>query len=114
MKKQFFFYSVLIILMIQNVSFAQFQKVLTVNNICQDKFKIYTYPMLFPEYLVLEISEELKEPTAIIYNLQGQEIRKEPLPRSKTFIDIRSFEKGMYLVRLSTPAMDQTKKFIKN
>jgi photosystem II stability/assembly factor-like uncharacterized protein len=84
-----------------------------VNYICQDKFKIYTCPGSLSEYLVIEIPEDLKESMVYIYNLQGQEMMKLTLDKTKTMIDIRSFSKGIYLVRLSTHDQDQTKKIIK-
>jgi len=84
-----------------------------IDRILQDKLIIYTYPFLISEYLVLEITEELKEAMVFIYNSQGQQIIKEPLNQKKTIIDISSFEKGVYIVMLSTHGNDYTKKFIK-
>ena len=84
-----------------------------IDSITRDILTIYTYPANLSEYLVLVTTEELKGATVFIYNIQGQQIIKEPLTQKKSIIDISFFEKGVYIVRLSTPGNDYTKKFIK-
>ena len=85
-----------------------------VDDVTCDVFSMYTYPAHLSDFLVIETAEEFNSARFAIFNIQGQQLIKEPLTQKKTIIDISSLEKGVYIVRLSTPGNDYIKKFIKN
>ncbi|MCX6247825.1 MAG: T9SS type A sorting domain-containing protein [Bacteroidetes bacterium] len=87
---------------------------LTVQPLHSDKFRVFPSSAHGSEYLTIEIPDASNEPVIIIYDICGKEIRSEALNQKKTIIDLSSFEKGLYLVRLRSNGNEQVRKFIKS
>jgi uncharacterized repeat protein (TIGR03803 family) len=75
--------------------------VLTGVNEIEDKKDISVYPNPAVETITIEIKSNNDNTLMSIYNLQGELIQQQILPQKKNIIDISSFAKGFYFIKVS-------------
>ena len=87
------------------------------NSLIENKAKETTYIKLYPnpsnDVITIEFLQNTKESTITIFNINGQELIKERINRSKTQIDISHFSKGVYFVKIVNNDWTMVNKFIK-
>jgi hypothetical protein len=71
------------------------------------------YPNPVKDIFMIETSCKTKESTLTIYDLNGQEIKKQNLNELKTQIDISCLPSGIYFLKLVSTTRIETKKIIK-
>jgi hypothetical protein len=57
--------------------------------------------------------QQLQNASFSIYDIQGKQLLHENISEAQTQIDISSFAKGIYIVKLQTDKETQQSKFIK-
>jgi hypothetical protein len=62
--------------------------------------------------LNIEISENLLNATAIIYDINGKEVQKVALNKSIQSINIEQLKKGTYFINIENLGSNTSKKFI--
>jgi hypothetical protein len=72
------------------------------------------YPVPAENFISIEnISASQTKNTLSIYNMQGQLILRQALPKEKNMIDISAFENGLYVVKVESDNSIVVKKFVK-
>jgi hypothetical protein len=82
-------------------------------NVFEDNFTIYPNPAL--NNLIIEIGRNKTFASAIvsIYDIQGKQLLHQNITEAQTQIDISSFAKGIYIVKLQTDKETLQSKFVK-
>ena len=80
-----------------------------------DIYKMSIYPNPATNSLTINLSQlqGLQNATVIIYDIQGKQLLHENISQSQTQIDISSFAKGIYIVKLQTDKECLQSKFVK-
>jgi hypothetical protein len=81
---------------------------LTINNI-----NIYPNPATNSLTLNLSQLQQLQNATVKIYDIQGKQLLHENISEAQTHINISSFAKGIYIVKLQTDKETLQSKFVK-
>ncbi|MCX6265776.1 MAG: T9SS type A sorting domain-containing protein, partial [Bacteroidetes bacterium] len=76
---------------------------------------IAVYPNPASEKIIIELKKYLSmgKPIVSIYNMQGQPLFQQTLQKDRTEFDIRGFEKGVYLVKLTGTNLTEFTKLVK-
>ena len=77
----------------------------------QDGMKIYPNPV--KNSLTVETLQPSGNSTLSIFNISGQELLKVPVVSAKTQLDLSSFSKGIYTIRLLNNDRVEVGKFVK-
>ena len=72
---------------------------------------------LFPnpanDNITIEIFDFSKDETISVYDIQGQLLMQQPMLQAKTNVDISSFTKGIYFIKVASENGVEVKKFMK-
>jgi len=71
------------------------------------------YPNPANNNIVVENSSFTKGETITVCDIQGQQLLKQPMQQSKTYIDISAFSKGIYFIKVENEKGIAVKKFVK-
>lgn len=75
--------------------------------------RISIYPNPVADQLTIDLSRQKGETTLSIYQLNGQEIIHRQLVNNKTVLDMKAYNKGIYLIKLSNNKTQISRKIVK-
>ena len=86
-----------------------------INNLPIPEEAFLIYPNPSTGNLTVEISKSFLSVNSIItiYSMQGQQLMQQQVWQAKTTLDISSYAKGMYILKISNAASTQVKRFMK-
>lgn len=82
-----------------------------INELSDNGYTIFPNPS--NNFIVINTPNELENGRITVYNVEGKEILQQVLINTKTYIDISSFAKGLYFIKLSTKEGALMRKFVK-
>ena len=74
---------------------------------------LYIYPNPANDHISIETSVFITDATISIYNIEGQLLTLQAMQEEKTDMDISSFAKGVYIIKVKTDHVIAINKFVK-